>query len=558
MSEDRKGLNFIEQIIEQDKAKGKTRVHTRFPPEPNGYLHVGHAQSIWLNFTLAQKYGGLTNLRFDDTNPLREDDEFVRSIQRDIEWLGFKWHDKPYYASDYFGQLYDWATLLIKKGLAYVDDSTQDEMKEMRGTTTIPGTPSKYRDRSVEENLDLFERMRKGEFVDGEKVLRAKIDMSSPNMHLRDPALYRIMNVPHHRTGDDWCIYPMYDFAHGQSDFIENITHSICTLEFEVHRPLYDWLLDQITDETERPRQIEFARLNLAYTITSKRKLKQLVDEGIVSGWDDPRMPTISGMRRRGYTPQSIRNFCERAGVAKRNSLTDMALLEFSVRECLNKEAERVLAVLDPLKVTITNYPEDKTEELSMITNPENPELGSHSMPFSRTIYIERSDFMEDAPKKFFRLAPGRDVRLKGAYIIHCDEVIKDDNGGIVELKCSYYANSKSGQDESGVKVKGTIHWVSIEHAITAEVRVYDRLFVNEVPTNVEEGQSFLDNINPNSMKIVKQAYLEPYLKDAKMNTSYQFLRNGYFVLDQDSTSEHLIFNKTVGLRDSWSKIQNK
>ena len=558
MSEEHKSLNFIEQIIEQDKTKGKTRVHTRFPPEPNGYLHVGHAQSIWLNFTLAQRHGGLTNLRFDDTNPIKEDTEFVDSIKRDIEWLGFKWNDQAYYASDYFEQLYEWATELIKKGLAYVDDSSQAEMREMRGSPAVSGIASVYRDRTIEENLDLFERMKNGEFNEGDKVLRAKIDLSSPNMHLRDPALYRIMNVSHHRTGSDWCIYPMYDFAHGQSDFIENITHSVCTLEFEVHRPLYDWLLDHITDETERPRQIEFARLNLSYTITSKRKLKQLVDEKIVNGWDDPRMPTISGMRRRGYTAESIRNFCERAGVAKRNNITDMALLEFSVREHLNKIAERVLAVLDPLKVTITNYPDGQSENLSMITNPERPEDGSHDMPFRKEIFIERSDFMEDAPKKFFRLAPDRDVRLKGAYIIHCDEVVKNDNGEVIELRCSYYPNSKSGQDESGVEVKGTIHWVTVDDALSAEIRVYDRLFVNEIPTDVEEGKTFLDNINPDSMTVIEEAFVEPYLLNAKHDKSYQFLRTGYFTLDRDSTPENLIFNKTVGLRDSWAKSQNK
>ena len=558
MSEEYKPLNFIEQIIEEDKTKGKTRVHTRFPPEPNGYLHVGHAQSIWLNFTLAQRYGGLTNLRFDDTNPIKEETEFVDSIKRDIEWLGFKWNDQAYYASDYFEQLHEWAIELIKKGLAYVDDSTQEEMREMRGTPTVPGTASVYRDRTIEENLDLFKRMKNGEFSNGDKVLRAKIDMSSPNMHLRDPALYRILNVSHHRTENHWCIYPMYDFAHGQSDFIENITHSVCTLEFEVHRPLYDWLLDNITDQTERPRQIEFARLNLSYTITSKRKLKQLVEEGIVNGWDDPRMPTISGMRRRGYTPESIRNFCERAGVAKRNNITDMALLEFSVREHLNKIAERVLAVLDPLKVTITNYPDGRSETMSMITNPERPEEGSHDMPFNKEIYIERSDFMEDAPKKFFRLAPDRDVRLKGAYIIRCDEVVKNDKGDVVELRCSYYPNSKSGQDESGVKVKGTIHWVTVDDALSVEVRVYDRLFVNENPTDVEEGKTFLDNINPDSMTVIKEAFVEPYILNAIHDKSYQFLRNGYFTLDRDSTPENLIFNKTVGLRDSWAKSQNK
>lgn len=545
-----KSLNFIEQIIEADLESGKHdgRVLTRFPPEPNGYLHIGHASSICLNFGVANKYGGKTNLRFDDTNPVTEDTEYVESIKADVKWLGFEWAEELY-ASDYFEQLYDFAVSLIKKGLAYVDDSSAEEMAKLKGTPTEAGKDSPYRSRSIEENLDLFEKMKNGEFAEGSCVLRAKIDMASPNMLMRDPILYRIKFAHHHRTGDKWCIYPMYDFAHGQSDSIEKITHSLCTMEFVPHRELYDWCIEKL--EIFPSKQYEFARRNLNYTVTSKRKLLQLVRENYVSGWDDPRMPTISGMRRRGYTPDAIRDFCDRIGIAKRENTVDLSLLEFCVREHLNKIATRVMAVLDPVKVVITNYPEGQTEELHIENNPEDPESGTRVVPFTREIFIEKDDFMENPPKKYFRLAPGQMVRLKGAYIIQCDEVVKDANGEITEIRCSYIENSKSGNDTSGISVKGTIHWVSINEAIEAEVRLYDRLFRVEDPSS-EEGD-FKDYINPESLQVIT-AYVEPSLKEDSDNKHLQFIRKGYFIKDVDSTPEKLVFNRTVGLKDSWKK----
>ncbi|HBH49008.1 MAG TPA: glutamine--tRNA ligase, partial [Bacteroidales bacterium] len=536
------------------------RVHLRFPPEPNGYLHIGHAKSICLNFGLAKKFNGKCNLRFDDTNPETEDTEYVNSIKEDIRWLGFDWEDREYYTSDYFDQLYEWAVLLIKKGKAYVEESSAEEVAAQRGTPTVPGKESPFRDRPVEENLELFERMKNGEFPDGTKVLRAKIDMASPNMHMRDPVLYRIKHAHHHRTGDKWCIYPMYDFAHGQSDFIENITHSLCTLEFEVHRPLYDWLLDNIIDDDEvnakRTHQTEFARLNMNFTVMSKRLLLQLVKENHVKGWDDPRMPTISGLRQRGYTPASIRNFADRVGVAKRENVIDVGLLEHCVREDLNKTSQRIMGVLNPLKVTITNWPENKVEELEAVNNPEDESMGTRIMPFSRIIYIERDDFMENPPKKFFRLGPDREVRLKYAYIIKCDEVIKDENGDVTELKCSYDPDTKSGTGTSTKKVKATLHWVSAENAVETEVRLYDRLFSKEDPYDVTEGGTFLDNINPDSLKITK-GYIEPFVKEATMQ-HFQFERIGYFYRDNKSHGSKIVFNRTVTLRDSWAKIARK
>ncbi|PKP30350.1 MAG: glutamine--tRNA ligase [Bacteroidetes bacterium HGW-Bacteroidetes-16] len=552
---EKKSLNFIESIIEEDLQNNKNegRVHLRFPPEPNGYLHIGHAKSICLNFGLAQDYHGLCNLRFDDTNPEKEDVEYVDSIKEDIEWLGFSWDQNPYFASDYFEQLYKWAEMLIEQGKAYVDEQPQELISQQRGVPTRPGTESPYRNRPIAESLDLFRRMRAGEFKNGQMILRAKIDMSSPNMHMRDPIMYRILHQEHHRTGNDWCIYPMYDYAHGQSDYIEGITHSVCTLEFEIHRPLYDWFLDQITDSSYRPRQIEFARLNLSYTVMSKRKLLELVQMGLVNGWDDPRMPTISGLRRRGYTPESLRNFSERIGVAKRDNVIDMGLLEFNVREHLNKITDRVMAVLDPLKVIITNYPEGKTENMMLVDNPENPESTSHEVPFSREIYIEQDDFMENAPKKFFRLAPDREVRLKGAYIIKCEDFKKDDNGHITEIYCTYDPESKSGEAGSQRKVKGTLHWVSAPHAVDAEVRLYDRLFVDEDPAGHKE-VDFKEFINPDSLRVIPKAKLEPWLQKAMAGDKFQFQRLGYFCADKSSTPGHLIFNRTVGLRDNWAK----
>lgn len=556
-SEENKQKNFIEEIIDKDLAEGKyTKVHTRFPPEPNGYLHIGHSKSLSINFGLAKKYNGKCNLRFDDTNPTKEELEYVESIKKDIKWLGFDWEDREYYASDYFDTLYEYAVKLVKKGKAYVDSSTGEEISSMRGTPLEPGKESVYRNRSVEENLDLLERMKNGEFKDGEHVLRAKIDMSSSNMNMRDPIMYRIRHASHHRTGDKWCIYPMYDWAHGQSDSIEGITHSICTLEFENHRPLYDWFIENL--EIHHPRQIEFARLNLSYTIMSKRKLLQLVQEGIVDGWDDPRMPTISAFRRRGYTPESIRIFAEKIGVAKRDNVVDLALLEFTIREDLNKRAQRVMGVIRPLKVTITNYPDDKIEELEAVNNPEDESMGKRTVPFCKEIFIEQDDFMEDPPKKFFRLSPGNEVRLRYAYIIKCEEVVKDENGNIVELKCTYDPDTKSGTGTSKKKVKGTIHWVSAKHAVKAEVRLYDRLFNVEDPGGDKE-VDFKEHINPNSLEIVEDALIEPFVKDSKPLDKFQFERLGYFCVDTKyTTDEKLVFNRTVTLRDTWAKMNKK
>ena len=547
-----KSLNFLEEIIEESIANGLAHVQTRFPPEPNGYLHIGHAKSICINFGLAKKYGGKCNLRFDDTNPVKEDTEYVDSIKRDIKWLGFDWAIERY-ASDYFDQLYDWAVVLIKKGLAYVDDQTQEEIRLNRGTVSEPAKPSPWRDRSVEENLDLFERMRAGEFPDGAKVLRAKIDMAHPNMLFRDPIMYRILHTEHHRTGNKWCIYPMYDYAHGQSDSIEKISHSICTLEFDVHRPLYDWFIEAL--EIYPSHQYEFARLNLTYTMMSKRNLLKLVQEGAVMGWDDPRMPTICALRRKGYTPASVRAFAEMVGVAKRDNVIDLGKMEYCVREDLNKVAERRMAVLNPLKVVITNWEEGKVEMRKAVNNPENEEAGMREVPFSKVLYIERDDFMENPPKKYFRLSPGNEVRLRYSYLIKCDEVIKDEEGNIVELRCSYDPMSGEGSSSDGRRVKGVIHWVSAEHAVEAEIRLFNPLFKTEDPNDTSEGQtSWEDNLNPDSLVITK-GYLEPALKDAPIGTTYQFERVGYFCPDTDSTAEHLVFNRTVTLKDSWAKI---
>lgn len=550
--------NFIKEIINADLEINKNdgKVHTRFPPEPNGYLHIGHAKSICLNFGLAAEYNGLCNLRFDDTNPTKEEAEYVESIIEDIHWLGFDWGNRLYYASDYFDKLYEYAVLLVKKGKAYVDDLTADEIREHRGTLTEPGKESPYRDRPVDENLDLLERMRSGEFENGSKVLRAKIDMSHGNLNMRDPVMYRILKASHHRTGDKWCIYPMYDWAHGQSDSIEGITHSICTLEFEDHRPLYDWFVEQLG--IHHPQQIEFARLNLNYTIMSKRRLLRLVQEKHVRGWDDPRMPTICGLRRRGYTPESIRNFSERVGVAKRDSIVDVALLEHSVREDLNRRAQRVMAVLSPLKVTIVNYPENQVEELDCINNPEDPGAGTRKVPFTRELYIERDDFREDPPKKFFRLSPGREVRLRYAYFITCKEVIKNESGEVIELRCTYDPATKGGDSPDGRKVKATLHWVSAAHCLTAEVRLYDHLFTKEDPDDVEEGKTWVDNLNPNSLEILTDCRIEPFVADAKTGERFQFERQGYFCVDPDSTPGKLVFDRTVGLRDTWAKIEKK
>ena len=549
--------DFIRSIIVEDLQTNKYggRVHTRFPPEPNGYLHIGHSKSICLNFGIAEDFGGLCNLRFDDTNPSKEDIEYVESIKEDIRWLGFDWGDRLFCASDYFEQLYQYAVQLIKAGKAYVCDLSPQEIREYRGTLTEPGKNSPYRTRSVEENLDLFERMRAGEFEDGSRVLRAKIDMASPNLSLRDPVMYRILRATHHRTGDKWCIYPLYDFTHCLSDSIEGITHSICTLEFENNRPLYDWFLDELN--VYHPQQIEFARLNLSYTMMSKRKLLQLVEEGIVAGWDDPRMPTISGLRRRGYTADSIRNFCERIGVAKRESTVDIALLEYCLREDLNKRAERVMVVLRPLRVVIDNYPEDKVEELDAENNPEDPSMGSRKIPFSRVLYVEQEDFREDPPKKWFRLAPGREVRLKHAYYIKCVDVVKDEKTGeVVELRCTYDPETRGGWSKDGRMVKGTLHWVSAPHSLESEVRLYDHLFTKPDPGDVGEGKDFQTYLNPKSLETLISCRAEPSLKEAKPGSRYQFLRQGYFCVDPDSSPDSLVFNRTTSLRDTWARIE--
>jgi len=550
--------NFIRNIIAEDLIANKNegRVHTRFPPEPNGYLHIGHAKSICLNFGLAQEFNGLCNLRFDDTDPIKEEVEYVESIKEDVRWLGFDWQDREFYASDYFEQLYEYAIQLIKKGKAYVCDLTASEIRDHRGTLTEPGKDSPYRNRSVEENLDLFKRMRSGEFKDGSRVLRAKIDMASPNLNMRDPVIYRILHAEHHRTGNAWCIYPMYDFTHGQSDSIEGITHSICTLEFEDHRPLYNWFIEELN--IFYPQQIEFARLNLSYTVMSKRMLLQLIEEGYIPGWDDPRMPTISGLRRRGYTPESIRNFCERIGVAKRDSMVDIALLEHSVREDLNKRAPRVMGVLRPLRVVIDNYPENKIEELEAINNPEDASMGTRKIPFSRVLYIEQDDFREVPPKKFFRLAPGREVRLRYAYFIKCVDVIKDkQTGEIVELHCTYDPKTRGGDSPDGRKVKATLHWVSAAHCLNAEVRLYDHLFLKPNPTDEKDGADFKSYLNPKSLETLTSCCVEPTLKGATTGSRYQFERLGYFCIDPvDSSDRTLVFNRTVTLRDTWAKIQ--
>ena len=557
-SEPERSLNFIQKFIAEDLAAGRFPgpVVTRFPPEPNGYLHIGHAKSICLNFGLAAEHeGGRCNLRFDDTNPTKEETEYVDAIQEDVRWLGFDWGEKTYYASDYFDQLYAWAVQLIEAGKAYVCDLSGDEIREYRGTLTEPGRDSPYRDRSVAENRDLFARMRAGGFPDGARVLRAKIDMASPNINLRDPVIYRILHAHHHRTGDAWFIYPMYDFTHGQSDSIEGVTHSICTLEFEHHRPLYDWYLDALG--IYHPRQIEFARLNLTHTVMSKRKLLELVNEGHVNGWDDPRMPTLSGMRRLGYTPESIRNFCQRVGVAKFDGTSEIALLEHCVREHLNKVAPRVMGVLRPLRVVIENYPEGRSETLEAVNNPEDPDAGTREVPFSRVLYIEREDFMEDPPRKFFRLGPGREVRLRYAYFITCTDVIKDEQTGeIIELRCTYDPATRGGDAPDGRKVKSTLHWVSAEHAIEAEVRLYDHLFSKEDPNDVEEGQNYRANLNPDSLETLTGCRVEPSLAAAPPGTRYQFERHGYFCVDPDTTDDRPVFNRTVSLRDTWAKIQ--
>ncbi|MCH8290701.1 glutamine--tRNA ligase/YqeY domain fusion protein [Candidatus Poribacteria bacterium] len=549
--------DFIRQIIKEDLRTNKYdgRVHTRFPPEPNGYLHIGSAKAICINFGIAEDFGGLYNLRFDDTDPTKEETEYVESIIEDIRWLGFDWEDRLFYASDYFEQLYEYAVQLIKKEVAYVCDLRPEEISEYRGLWTEPGKDSPYRDRSVEENLDLFERMRAGEFEDGSRTLRAKIDMASSNMNMRDPIMYRIMRVTHYRTGDKWLIYPTYDFTHGQCDSIEGITHSLCGEEFEDHRPLYNWYLDQL--EIYHPEQIEFADINLTYTVLSKRKLRPLVESGRVSGWDDPRMPTLSGLRRRGYTPESIRDFLGRVGIAKSENLVDIAMLEYCIRQDLNKQCQRVMAVLHPLKVVIDNYPEDKVDELDAENNPEDPNMGSRKIPFSRELYIERADFMEDPPKRFFRLAPGREARLKHAYYIKCERVVKDENTGeVIELHCTYDPETRGGWSDDGRKVRGTLHWVSARHSLKADVRLYDHLFTKENANDVEEGEDFTANLNPNSLEVLTSCQIEPSLADTKPGNRYQFLRTGYFCVDPDSSDQKLVFNRTVSLRDTWAKIQ--
>ena len=550
--------NFIRETILDDLKTNKYggRVHTRFPPEPNGYLHIGHAKSINLNFGLAAEFGGKCNLRFDDTNPSKEETEYVDSIIEDARWLGGDWGDRMFYASDYFDQLYEWAIQLIKAGKAYICDLSADEVRKQRGTLTEPGQESPYRYRTVDENLDLFARMKAGEFPDGARTLRAKIDMAAKNLNMRDPVMYRILHAEHHRTGNKWCIYPMYDFAHGQSDSIERITHSICTLEFEDHRPLYDWYVEQLG--IYHPQQIEFDRLNVTYTLLSKRKLLQLVQQRLVSGWDDPRMPTISGLRRRGYTPEAIRNFCRRVGVSKTNGTTELGLLEYFLREDLNKRAHRVMAVLRPLRVVIDNYPEGQTEQMEAVNNPEDPSQGTRHVPFSRVLYIEQDDFREDPPKQYFRLSPGREVRLRYAYLVTCTSVVKDSNGQVTEVHCSYDPATRGGNTPDGRKVKGTIHWVSADHAVDAEIRLYDNLFTKEEPNDVAEGQDFTANLNPNSLEVVSDAKLEPSLRDANPGSRYQFERLGYFSVDPDTRPGKLVFNRTVALRDTWAKIEKK
>ncbi len=554
-TEKKESYNFIEEIIRTDieENKNDSRIHTRFPPEPNGYLHIGHAKAILLSYGLAKKYNGEFNLRFDDTNPEAEDVEYVDSIKTDLKWLGADWEDREFFASNYFDQLYNWAVELIKKDKAYVCELSPEEVSENRGTPTVPGK-SPFRDRPIEESLNLFERMKNGEFPDNSKTLRAKIDMSSPNMHMRDPIMYRIKHITHHKTGDKWCIYPTYDWTHGQSDFIEKITHSLCTLEFENHRPLYNWFLDQLTDnQSYRPRQIEFARLNLNYTVMSKRKLLKLVKENHVDGWDDPRMPTISGLRRRGFTADSLKLFAEKVGIAKRENIIDYGLLEYAIREDLNKKAMRVMGVLDPLKVVITNYPENQTEQLDAVNNPEDSEMGNRKVPFTKEIFIEQNDFMENPPRKYFRLSPGKEVRLRYAYFVKCTDVIKDENGEVVEVHCTYDPLSKGGKSPDGRKVKGTLHWVSATESLKTEVRLYDRLFTKENPDEAEEGKDFLSNLNPNSL-VVTNAYLEPSVKNAKVLDKFQFERLGYFCIDKNSNNDKIIFNRTVTLRDSWAK----
>ena len=558
--EKRPQYNFVEEIVLNDLKAGKNggRLNTRFPPEPNGYLHIGHAKAICMDFGVAEKFGGTCNLRFDDTNPVKEDVEYVDSIREDIHWLGFDWGEREYYASDYFPRLYDLAIRLIKEGKAYVDDQTSEEIAAQKGNPSTPGQESPYRNRSVEENLDLFQRMNAGEFDEGARVLRAKIDMASPNMHFRDPIMYRIIKHPHHRTGTTWCVYPMYDFAHGQSDYFEGVTHSICTLEFEVHRPLYEYFVKELADESYCPRQIEFNRLNLTYTVMSKRKLLQLVKEGLVEGWDDPRMPTICGMRRRGYTPQSIRNFINTIGYTKYEALNSVSLLEHAVRDDLNRIATRVMAVINPVKVVLTNYPEGQTEMVEMDNNPEDPNAGTHQMPFGREIYIERDDFMENPPKKFFRLAPGGEVRLKGAYIIKCEEVVKDADGNITELRCTYDPETRSGMPGAARKVKGTLHWVSAKDAVDATVKIYDRLFNVENPA-AETEKDFRELLNPDSLKVVSGVKIEPYAASiAERGAKFQFQRIGYFTPDYTSAPDHLVFNRTIALKDSWEKEQKK
>lgn len=551
------GRDFIHQIIDEDLRIGRYKgVVTRFPPEPNGYLHIGHAKSICLNFGLAEEYKGRCHLRYDDTNPLKEEQEYIDAIREDVRWLGFDWGKHEYYASNYFEQLYEWAIFLIKKGKAYVCDLSADEVREYRGTLTQPGKESPYRNRPIEENLDLFQRMRNGEFPDGSRTLRAKIDMASPNLNMRDPVMYRIIHSTHPRTGDKWCIYPMYDYAHGQSDSIEGITHSICTLEFEDHRPLYDWFIKEL--EIYAPRQIEFARLNLTYTVMSKRRLLELVREGYVHSWDDPRMPTISGLRRRGYTPESIRQFCKLIGVAKADNTVNIELLEYCIREDLNKRANRYMAVLNPLKVVIENYPDDLVEEMEAVNNPEDPSAGTRKVPFSKTIYIEREDFMEQPHPKFYRLTPGKEIRLRYAYFIRCTDVIKDANGNIVELRCTYDPTTKGGNAPDGRKVKSTLHWVSVKHAIDAEVRLYDHLFVKPDPDDVPEGSDWKSNINPNSLITLANSKLEPELKNLKVGDKVQFERQGYFCVDPDTSSDKIVFNRTVTLKDEWAKIKSK